>query len=73
MGLGLGLGVAAMAQMRTNETPSLVAQNLPQTHRYDTTNLAGGTTVVESGDRRYGGGSSSGHNDISKVQSFFYR
>lgn len=86
MGLGLGLGVAAMAQMRTNETPSLTpSQGLTQ-QRFETTNLAGAT--VDSADRRFSGGSGGGssgtagatgaasgggQNDLSKVQSFFYR
>lgn len=88
MGLGLGLGVAAMAQMRTNETPSLTSsQSLSQPQRFEATNLAGTATAVDNADRRFasgaGGGSaaggtagaaaSGGQNDLSKVQSFFYR
>ncbi|EJW88180.1 hypothetical protein WUBG_00913 [Wuchereria bancrofti] len=88
MGLGLGLGVAAMAQMRTNETPSLTSsQGLSQPQRFETTNLAGTAATVDNGDRRFSGGSGGsgaaggttgtssggGQNDLSKVQSFFYR
>lgn len=89
MGLGLGLGVAAMAQMRTNETPSLTSsQGLSQPQRFETTNLAGTAATVDNADRRFAGGTggasgaaggtagaaaSGGQNDLSKVQSFFYR
>lgn len=89
MGLGLGLGVAAMAQMRTNETPSLTpSQGLSQPQRFETTNLTSTTATVDSPDRRFAGGTGGGsgaaggtagaatgggQNDLSKVQSFFYR
>lgn len=74
MGLGLGLGVAAMAQMRSSEAPSLTApQGLSQPQRFETS-LTGGATAVDGGERRFGSGTAGGgQNDLSKVQSFFYR
>lgn len=66
MGLGLGLGVAAMAQMRSTEIPSAQPQNVAQTQRFE----AATNNAVESTERRFTG---TAQNDISKVQTFFYR
>ncbi|VDK58057.1 unnamed protein product, partial [Anisakis simplex] len=77
MGLGLGLGVAAMAQMRSNEPnqmsapPQQQTQPLMQQSRYDGGNmggvggsgLGGPSSLMDSGDRHY-----SQHNEANKFE-----
>uniref|UniRef100_A0A183U737 Matrin-type domain-containing protein n=1 Tax=Toxocara canis TaxID=6265 RepID=A0A183U737_TOXCA len=62
MGLGLGLGVAAMAQMRSNEPSSLQQpQSLIQAPRYDSGSAVGPNSLMDSTDRHY-----AAYSDINK-------
>ncbi|VDM51422.1 unnamed protein product [Toxocara canis] len=63
MGLGLSLGVPAMAQMRSNE-PSNVQhpQSLIQAPRYDSASAMDPDSLMDSADRHY-----AAHSDINKV------
>ncbi|KHN75327.1 RNA-binding protein Nova-1 [Toxocara canis] len=64
MGLGLGLGVAAMAQMRSNEPSSLQQpQSLIQAPRYDSGSAVGPNSLMDSTDRHY-----AAHSDINKMK-----
>lgn len=63
MGLGLGLGVAAMAQMRSNEPSALQqAQSLMQAQRYDGSAAMGPSSLLDAAERHY-----ISHSDVNKV------
>uniref|UniRef100_F1KY54 RNA-binding protein Nova-2 n=1 Tax=Ascaris suum TaxID=6253 RepID=F1KY54_ASCSU len=62
MGLGLGLGVAAMAQMRSNEPGALQqAQSLMQAQRYDGNTALGPSSLLDAAERHY-----IPHSDVNK-------
>lgn len=64
MGLGLGLGVAAMAQMRSNEPGALQqAQSLMQAQRYDGNTALGPSSLLDAAERHY-----IPHSDVNKAR-----